>query len=1244
MFDIFATRDPQKAVQRANEYLRENRPDAAIKTLEENLVENENALDLHLMLARLYIDTDDRGRAIDLIKRAQTFAPARTDEIIGALSELFYRRASIDSGDLLIQMHVARGEYDEITKVLRALSEREIKLMITRYEKLRQFIAEKKVLARKDVDTLFILASIYIFTKDSKAGVAIIEPLVEVGTFSKPLLAWARAMTRENYNDPYVALVLLRVQAADKEYEEVLNNLPRIIEKFPDFVDPVIEFITQLRPPQELEANFSQILTELHIKKGDLSSSVNMLKGLLRKNPAKADEVLKGLRELQRSNPHDVSLLYTLSDTYVEAKRIPQALSELERILDADPTQFPIVMERYRQAFETEPNNPVALQGMVAMCLRENDLAGALNAVARAYDADPGLADEYILNLNAILERDINNPRALYYLALCYTRKGDHDNSQVVLTSLVDQGEHEIAEQALSAIVTAHRDVRGYAMIRARNLVALNRADEALESIKEYLEGGAEDTVELLPTLDAIVNRQPERAGPIIAYYERNRKSDPFVFGLALARAHAYRGEMDKAVARFEECLSFTDQKDTVKRALVEVIKERPDAVPLMLAAARMFMKDGELEIATQFFKTAQALNPKAFFAIVDEFYDALKNFPKDKEIRIMLIDTFFRRRLWDRVIEEARKGIEVFGQQEQYFNMKLGQALVESGNLTDAVRPLMLALEGPEDYAGEVTANLDKILEIDKSNVPAHFARGRALARAKQIDQAVEEYLLTARIVPARAEYVLDELKGLAQRAVANPKVVFAMGYLEIVLRKSDDGVRHLLQACELDNELARRAIPILEKLQRESPGALLEFSLGRLYQIQNLITSAIKLYIVAQEHDAKLREPVITELKRICAEQPQNVEARKGLAEIYAQYGNLDGALLLFEEIILLSSEETEWIKKSIRAILQNDPTHVPTYYLLMKVFLYEGVFDRAIEVANRLLQIAPGETPAVIEVLKLYQDKSNDVLYTIGMLHVRTGSIDQAIAVLEQVFERDARYARPSLTQVDNILTKNSGFSLGHLLAYRLARHLKDYDRAARALRTAQELLPEKREELLIQEAQLAFEQGDKQKAFMTYATLLKESRDRKAVYRMIKKARDQYLQRQVELHAGDDEAARMTRAELYLAMDRVEAAEKEIRFVPSARVIATRRIIVQARIHLRRQRPADALEVIRQLPVDRDTFLWYAAAYEAIAAHEAAAAVLRQVDEAGQHERIVMNERLAQQTRMSRGTFFIEGRIE
>lgn len=1243
MFDIFGPKDPQKALQRAHELIREGRVDSAIKVLEDNLTETEESFDLYLELAGLYFDTEQRGRSVELLRRIQSLVPSRTDEIVELLSSLFYRHTSIDVGDFLLQLLVTKEEYGEVEKILRAFNEREIKLLLTRYEKMRQLISGKRVITKKDFENLLLHSSINFFLQESKIAIETIEPIIGTEGFGSQILGWARTIARERFNDPYASLLLLKIQVATRNFGEAINQAQRIYEKFPDFVDPLIEIITQITPPKDLEENYTRLTTELYIKKRDLEASIKRLQQLLKKDPGKADDVIKALRELEKIDPKNLKILYSLSDTYSIANRITLAINELNKILEIDPNQYQEVLQRYNKAFEKELNNPIIIQGLVNLYLKQNDLKGATDVIKRAYVADHGLQEEYILNLNTILENDINNPEALYLLGLNYAHRGDKDNALVIFDTLTSVGEYNYIDKATAEILKTHPDDLTYLNLRARNLVMLGKVKEALSLVSPHLGKGLDEILVILPTLDLTINKSPDLAKKIIPFYEQYKKDEPFVFALAMARAHAFCGDYERSLKNFEQCFANLEKKEVTKRALIEVIKERPNAVSLLLMAARIFMKEGNVEIATQFFKTAQMVDPNAFFEIVNEFYDTLKTFPKDREVRVLLIDTFFNRKLYDRVIEEAKKGIEVFGSTSQYFNLKLGQALVESGNLTDSVRPLMLSLEGEEDYSAEVIKYLDKILEIDKSNVPAHFARGRALAKARRIEEAVDEYLLTARILPARTEYVYDELKSLSSKIIANPKLIFALGSMEINLKKYDDAIKHLLQASELNSILAKQVVPVFEKLLSEKPSPLLEFSLARVYHLMNLKSSAVKLYIGAQTHDGNFREQAISELKKICAEESKDIESRRGLAQIYYNYNNLEDALALTKEIYKLDSKESNWAKTFIAQILAKNPKHIPSYYLFSNIFLNEGDYVKAIDVLKRLIDIAPSEKYRAIEMLIDYKEKSPNIMFYLGILYEDIGELRNAIKLFEKLFTLNVSYGESIKAQIKEILTKDINLGGAYLLACNIYSYEKNYAKAIDALKQAQKFIPEMKEELALKEGQLYFEMDRPKEAIEIYSRLLNETKDRKRVYRMIKKFHDEYLKEKLLIVKGDDEESLLTRANIYLLMDKVAEAEKELKFVPKSRPSVKRLAILKARIYLKKNRPMDAMEIMKDLPVDYDTAPVYADIYEAMGSYSTAAAVLRQSGIDGVEERIRKYDKLAQEKRLTKGRYFIEGRI-
>jgi tetratricopeptide (TPR) repeat protein len=1241
MFDIFSAKDPQKALQKANEYIKDGRVGSAIKVLENNLTGGDDSFDLYLNLARLYFGIEERGRAVEILRQAKSIVPSKTNEIVTLLSELYYQHASIDSADFLMQLNIEQQGYGEINKVLRQLSDREIKLLLTRYDKLKQSIDNKKVVSKKDFENVLILTSLRFFVDESEKASEVIESMIGIDITSKKLLRWAEVIARERYNDWHAGLLLMRIQMVNQNFEGAITIAQRISEKFAESIDSLIAIISLAKPPEDLETTYTKFLTDLYIKKGDPDASIDLLTSLLEKDAKKVDDVIKGLRELERINPKDLKILYALGDTYVKANRISLAIGEFDKILEIDQAQYEKVIQKYKDAFNVEPNNPHVIDGLVKAYLSQNEIDSAVDIIDAAYKSDPGLLDEYIINLNTILEKNLNNARALYFLGLCYAHKGDHENALVILENLLANEEFKYVYNATKEICKEKPDDLQYLNLRAKSMIMLGEEKNALSLLNDYLKQAPDKTAALLPALDMIISKHPKLSKIIIPIYEQFRKKDPFVAELTLARAYAFTGEYEKSVNIFERLFTDEEHKDVTKRALIEVIREKSKAVPLLLAAARIFMREGEVEIATQFFKTAQMVDPKAFFEIVDEFYDTLKTFPKDREIRTLLVDTFYDRKLWDRVIEESKRAIDVFGREAQYFNLKLGQSLVEKGNLSDAVRPLMLSLDGAEDYSEVVIESLDKIININKSNVPAHFARGRALSKARRINEAVKEYLLTVRILPARAEYVYEELKTLSSKAMANPPIIFAMGSVEIILEKYEDAIKHLLQSCELDVTLVKRVIPLFEKLINVASSPLLEFAMAKVYHLANLGSLAVKYYIKAQADERTYREPAIYEMKKICAENPGDVESRKGLAEIYFNYNDLEDSLDLVNDVYNSNTKENKWVKNFISSILYKDQQHIPSYYLLADVFLNEKEHKKAAEIYKKLIEISPTETTKVINILDDFKDKSGDILLCLANFHKDVGDISKAIKLFDELFAIDTSFAEAIIYQIKEILKKNAKMAEAYLLAIKIFVFQKEYERAVEAIKHVRELMPDN-EEIILKEGHIYYEMGEVEKAIKLYTELLGKTKNRKAIYRLIKKTRKQYFNEKIGMIKGDEDKDRLERANIYLLMNKLSMTGKELQFTPQNNFSIKQHTLLKAKLYLKRNRPLNALEMMKTLPVDEETACVYADIYETMGSYEAAAMVLRQIDIEGMAQRIASDEKLAQDRRLAKGRYFIEGR--
>jgi predicted Zn-dependent protease len=194
---------------------------------------------------------------------------------------------------------------------------------------------------------------------------------------------------------------------------------------------------------------------------------------------------------------------------------------------------------------------------------------------------------------------------------------------------------------------------------------------------------------------------------------------------------------------------------------------------------------------------------------------------------------------------------------------------------------------------------------------------------------------------------------------------------------------------------------------------------------------------------------------------------------------------------------------------------------------------------------------------------------------------------------------------------------------------------------AIEHAKELVSDK-EDIILKEGQTYYQMGDAEKAIKLYTELLGTTKDKKAIYRLIRKTRNQYYKEKLIMTKGNDDADRLKRAHIYLLVNKPGMAEKELRFIPKDRLSAKQHTLLKAKLYLMRSRPLDALEIMKDYPLDEETAPVFAEIYEALGSYEAAARVLRESCVQDVEQKINTYEKLAQERRLAKGRYFIEGR--
>jgi tetratricopeptide (TPR) repeat protein len=237
---------------------------------------------------------------------------------------------------------------------------------------------------------------------------------------------------------------------------------------------------------------------------------------------------------------------------------------------------------------------------------------------------------------------------------------------------------------------------------------------------------------------------------------------------------------------------------------------------------------------------------------------------------------------------------------------------------------------------------------------------------RVKVIEQA-EKYVRGGRVKEAIAEY--------EKLALTDPQDVGTLsiiGDLCIRLGHNDRAVRSFLKVAE---EYERRglfsqALAIYKKVHKLDPGNTdYGLKLGDLYGQQGFLADAKNVYmeIAGRLVEGKKTAEAIAIFEKVIKLDREAHDARKALASLFREIGNLDAAVDQMNESAEVRTENSQ--------------------------------FDAAVEVLNEALALRPGDARSLVNLVEVYKRQS------------RTG---QAVEVLERQLE-----ATPENVQLLNIL---------------------------------------------------------------------------------------------------------------------------------------------------------------------------------------------------------------------------------
>lgn len=546
------------------------------------------------------------------------------------------------------------------------------------------------------------------------------------------------------------------------------------------------------------------------------------------------DKAIEHYKAALKADPGAAFLAEELTDLYIQAGRLRDAVVEAEQMLARDPGN----VEAHRilgRIYSRMIGDPA--QGR----LDEGMLRRAIEQFQKVTEKDPSDAEAFVtlgrlyrLAQNSVeaekafqkaLELDPDNEYALHGLALLYSDLGDTKTAVQMWERLAQRNPHPRIFRALAATLSEARDYSGaVAALRralelapkdteikrelAENLLLKGDYNEAATLYRELADANPRDAQ--YPLRLSQIYRQQGDLKKAREAHERARALDPGSLEVQYNEVNLLEaeGQLASAIARLKEILNSTarvayappERANRVmlleRLGLMYRANEQPSEA--VEAFRQMAQLDADLgaRAAAQIIETYRAA--KQFAQAEQEAERAFKQYPNDRMLRLVRAS----------LLADLGRGAEAVAEVKR---------LLDGSKDRETYLALAQICEKTKDFAGMAAAldEAERLSQSDEEREVVFFMRGAMYERMKKYDQAEAEFRRVLKMNPRNAsalnylgymfadrEVNLEEALELIQRAVElepnNGAYLDSLGWVYYRLGRLDEAERYLRLALE--------------------------------------------------------------------------------------------------------------------------------------------------------------------------------------------------------------------------------------------------------------------------------------------------------------------------------------------------------------------------------------------------------------------------------------------------------------
>ncbi|MEO0281431.1 MAG: hypothetical protein ABIN05_03680 [candidate division WOR-3 bacterium] len=990
MLDLFSSGDPTKIIERSSKLRIEGKHDKAEQLLKKSIKNSKSDFIILLELAKTQFEMGKISESVNTLRSSYYLSPEEINKIINVGEDLHYRATSQkdQTSSVLIEMYIKKRDFESFRKIFDTLSGEEIKNLISYFEKLYLNVKNTKTIDqfnKKDIEICLSMGILYLYNKNFKEAKPILEMIFRTQVKDRDyILSEYINVAKTTYGnpEPYIAIGDLYILVNDKD--KAINYFQKASSIDPklktDISNKIEEHITDTK---EISETSKYSIVDLAIEKKDYKKALDIIYEMIKDKNEATEEIVRRTYQIIQAAPEFVEAYKLLVEIFLLKKEISKIFTNLEKIYELKKEEKDFILNTINRIENENLSNEEILLLKATIFSDNNEFNESAKIIKKVYFKNNSYSFDVEKLANKILDKDPKNIDALETICQIFLDKNEVEKLKKIceyLTSINTEEHISIAKKYLQIIYDKNPSDVDIKLNFSIALIKLGKIKESEVIINETLKSNPETFYIIIPQFYNSAKNDKDVATIVLKILKsiERKNLDPFLYDFSLCEMSYLASDLEFSLGMLKEMFEkFPEKEDD----LLELLGRIKDFYP-----ENELVADFEFKLFTDkkdYRKAYESLiklrkDKTKLGHILDNLYILNRSHPENISIVESIMDILDEMGFYEKIIKEADNLSSKLDQQKigkiKFF---LGKAYANKGMVNDAATVLYQAIILDKTLTENTLTILKDLLKYDPFSLRVHYTLSLAYYLNKNIDSAIDELLEIVKIDPNQTNIAISELEKWNENIINNPKLNFSLGTLYFETTQYEKGISKMYETFEIDSSYLDSILNLMSNyIEKESENGEILYATGVFYAKKGLYKLASDYLYNAMSIETGLKEKVISQLLFIINQQPDEVDPRFSLAQVYKDMHNYMQAITLLRQIELINPSETENVISFYKEMLVNEPNNTFLLISLADSYLKLNRTTDAVELYSKIIKINKKYIDEIIDRIIELENKNFEI----------------------------------------------------------------------------------------------------------------------------------------------------------------------------------------------------------------------------------------------------------------------------